>query len=268
MNTVMTKLLDFLTGYIPQVFSRDVDIVRISEYIVFSLSRLHSSTPESAKIKRVNDVLTKFPPSYLEKYGFGRESLLVPVIGVCLNFFNRMPEKALDHLRNVAGYKLSILDTVDEIFAAKESNPKVTHDPQARLKFEAFMKAAREAGEMTESELECDDDYVCPICYRNRINCKYMPCGHTTCKVCAERTMVDNPSCPFCRASVDSLVCSTICLLVSFYLDVVFVFHSFFFCCCCRCLLIQHLLSVCKTFQRYHLRYQNKHRSVQWPVPH
>lgn len=45
-----------------------------------------------------------------------------------------------------------------------------------------------------------DSEPACPVCLDNRVDCVLIPCNHVVCQRCAVRL----PSCPSCRAVVDT----------------------------------------------------------------
>jgi len=47
----------------------------------------------------------------------------------------------------------------------------------------------------------CDEDLECPICMGVLVDAVAGPCGHTFCRLCVERSMQKNMSCPLCRQS-------------------------------------------------------------------
>jgi len=47
----------------------------------------------------------------------------------------------------------------------------------------------------------CDEDLECPICMGVCIDAVACPCGHTFCRLCVERSLEKNKSCPLCRQS-------------------------------------------------------------------
>ena len=211
---------------IPQVYDREVDVVRICEYVSYSFDRLQKTSPEFEKVERVKRILTKFPPAYVEKYGFSRASILLPVVGICLNYWEHKQGKAIESLRSVStGSFGAMLDTMQEVFNESELHAKHPN-PEARRSFDAFIAAARAAGEKVEEPEVVSDDDLCAICYACSVDTKFVPCGHTICHMCAERMMVDNPVCHICRSHIDSLVC------ISFFIQLKYLFkHN----CCFVC---------------------------------
>ena len=193
--------------FVPEMYERDVDVVRLCEYIVFSLSRLRKDSPECAKVTRLLAILKKFPPEVVGKIGFTRSAILTPVIGMCVGFWMQRQDEAVTRLRGTTGYSLALLDTMREVFAECETKHECSDT--ARLNFEAFLTRARELGEATAPDAgdDMDEDNLCSICYACPIDTRYVPCGHVSCRLCAERQMLQNPTCPLCRAHIDSLVC-------------------------------------------------------------
>ena len=46
---------------------------------------------------------------------------------------------------------------------------------------------------------------LCQICYVNKIECIFLPCGHArTCEECATRIKNSGKPCPYCRKSVST----------------------------------------------------------------
>lgn len=221
-----------MTTFVPEMYERDVDVVRLCEYIVFSLCRLQKDSPECAKVGRLLAILKKFPPEVVNKIGFTRSAILTPVIGMCVGFWTQRHDEAVARLRATTGYSLALLDTMSEVFA--ECETKHACNDQARANFEAFLAKAREAGEATAPDAgdEMDEDNLCSICYACPIDTKYIPCGHTSCRICAERQLIQNPTCPLCRAHIDALVCHLTFFfhaLLLFFTVCVCLFGMFFF---------------------------------------
>lgn len=50
-----------------------------------------------------------------------------------------------------------------------------------------------------------DADTVCPICYAKHVGVKFVPCGHTSCKPCITRHLMNNKQCFFCKENVKSI---------------------------------------------------------------
>lgn len=227
MLSVGMQCLEFIVTFVPEMYEREVDVVRLCEYIVFSLVRLQKDSTECIKVTRLLAILKKFPPEVVSKIGFTRSAILTPVIGMCVGFWTQRREEAVKSLRGTTGYSLALLDTMSEVFA--ECEKKHTCDDQARANFEAFLAKAREAGEVATSDADdaMDDDNLCSICYASPIDTKYVPCGHMSCRICAERQMIQNPTCPLCRAHIDSLVCKPLSFSFCF-LAFILLSHLFF----------------------------------------
>ena len=58
---------------------------------------------------------------------------------------------------------------------------------------------------MALSSFSTDDELKCGICLELFLDPRSLPCLHTFCRECIQRTMDDNRSlkCPFCRAKLE-----------------------------------------------------------------
>lgn len=55
------------------------------------------------------------------------------------------------------------------------------------------------------SQSSLDDGDLCEICYTNEKDTVFVPCGHSSCRLCIERQMTTDKTCFFCKMEITSL---------------------------------------------------------------
>jgi len=54
-------------------------------------------------------------------------------------------------------------------------------------------------------EAAFDNEKLCQICFNREMDTKYLPCGHTSCRVCIQTHMLNNKKCPYCNMEIEGL---------------------------------------------------------------
>lgn len=210
-SNFIVRGLDSLSRVLPIMFwGRELNYTRTCEVIGFVFNRMRPGSPISelfSAFKHVmethNQVIT--PPLTVM-------TIVAPFIAITASMWKH------DGIEAVYRFKRADVPSSTFVWAIKETTEKDCPelpsfvqfcDACSRINDGSTLEAVSKEGALTPLEQamsmdSLDDEDLCEICFANKIDTEFVPCGHRSCKVCIERHMVTDPTCFFCKAHVDS----------------------------------------------------------------
>eukprot|EP00898_Chlorokybus_atmophyticus_P004629 jgi/Chlat1/5167/Chrsp33S05151 len=217
----LERILEFFTKELPQAFldGPELNATRLCELLVFVLN--HTTSGPDA---RLFDSTLRLQMQQLEK--INRAHVLAPIAGILLNLqaaevSGEKPGKrsildslaAIESSYSMANFEYLLSFNWIEAFPEDQTIQASLGELQtfvARLRdrTEQVRRAAKAAEEAAASSKgkETRTRELCSICYANDEDTKFEPCGHTSCRRCISRHLLNNQRCFFCNAEVKELV--------------------------------------------------------------
>ena len=223
------RALEVMEKAAPELFhARSLNTVRLCEVIAYAFWRLFADTPTARTVARVH--------TFLDKHGVKVIPPFTPVlpvvsfIGICVNMWRYMGCATYDAFAKTPNFdpdafaavakQVDITVLKNDFHATEESVADYPlfvefckySEEQKKKKMEATAAAADANNTSNDDPVkaalentELDDDDLCEICFANKIDTEFVPCGHRSCRICIERQMITEPVCFFCKAHIDEL---------------------------------------------------------------
>ncbi|KAH3732863.1 E3 ubiquitin-protein ligase RKP [Pelomyxa schiedti] len=201
-SVALTRILEIVSIELPAtVLNNEVTLVRLSEFIIFSLNR-GTIGPDSALFKQLCSAHD------FSALHFGPDLLLAPVVGICssLHEFNnklvsalvKTPGFSLDYFKYLVNHNwMTALEQFTE-------NPNLS----ALASFVTFTEAlSSAASSVPTNQLQSVpvEGELCAICCTSPIDTVFEPCKHESCHMCIQRHLLNTKTCFFCNAPVTHL---------------------------------------------------------------
>jgi len=203
----LLKILEIFSLSCPEIFfSNELNMVRLCELILGSISTI--STTGSYR-KLFDNFLRKVTKSGLNGAKHFEYGIYGPTAGICATLFEYQDKQPtiVDTFANVDGSDDTKLfeSLADFTWAdAKQTTEEGISFDLPRL--QKFMDSLREKydARVTAMDEDEDEDNLCSICYSNKLDTTFVPCGHRSCKQCISRHLLEHKNCFFCNAIVES----------------------------------------------------------------
>ncbi|EGD82586.1 hypothetical protein PTSG_03239 [Salpingoeca rosetta] len=124
-----------------------------------------------------------------------------------------MSDKNMERVSENSLLTEAVLTSLDDrLHASNSPLQRVSAEDRAevlgvveRLRSLAAEQAKKKARRQLTDSTSSDDGDLCPICYAHTIEVKFIPCEHTSCRLCISRHLQSNSDCFFCKAKVERL---------------------------------------------------------------
>ena len=222
-------------------FELSVNLFRLLEAVVMDGQCLFFSNPDAQTnllrvIQLLMHMLRKFasdgpcPVGYAQKLNnvalrsLNKVLMIAPVIGTTLSLAGFLPAademKAEDVTRNAmlmvqftdVGMPQRTVDFLAGAVTCIKGLSGVTSGDIDRIG--SYGSSLKRAAQLYETEIkpaleaaaddnEEDDD--CPICYARPMNATFQPCHHQSCRQCIDQHLMNEKSCFFCKATIETI---------------------------------------------------------------
>jgi len=227
LSTHLFRVLELLTLEFPGLFlsESDVNLSRLVEMVLHIVNHV-----TVGKDSVLFEAIVQLGLPGLDK--LNRAAILDPIIGIFSNLGRASISGLLEHSNTLVSKMLSyehafLIDNIEYVgnFAACRMTQKDT--PLAMMEettqlFSEFQEAtvkqriSERAAKTKEAALslmspqeklargivEIVKKEVCTICYTEELDTKFVPCGHTSCRRCVTRHLLNNTNCFFCNAVI------------------------------------------------------------------
>lgn len=210
-SNALARGLESLSKVLPIVFwGRELNYTRMCEITGFVFSRMRPGSPVSELFNILLRVvgmhnMVACPP-------LTKMTIVVPFMSIAATMWKH------DGIEAVYRFKRAEIPSSAFVWAISETNendcPELPSfiqfcDACSRINDGSTLSAINEEGPLTPLEqamsmVSLDDENLCEICFANKIDTEFVPCGHKSCRVCIERHVVTDQSCFFCKAHIDS----------------------------------------------------------------
>eukprot|EP00794_Sanderia_malayensis_P005876 gene5877-6566_t len=219
----LLRVLEMVCSVVPEVFtdysrpSAELTLVRLFQAVVQILNRVTASY-------RLFETLSRLHATDIERQD--RYAVLAAIAGILLTMLSRInstsrkpstlvllgePGFQLEPIAFLAGNPNALASAsasaskqLPAVFSFRKF--KEVSDPEADEIETLFNYLQEQHAEFKFNKQESlDADTVCPICYAMPVTVKFVPCGHTSCRPCITRHMMNIKQCFFCKESVKSL---------------------------------------------------------------
>ena len=93
---------------------------------------------------------------------------------------------------------------LDQGTSTETARKELTEFVEELKKRKAGRKKAEEEAERNLARSPSGE--LCPICYAGLLDTTFLPCKHRSCHRCIKRHQIENDTCFFCKAKIESLV--------------------------------------------------------------
>jgi len=215
LSTHLFRVLELLTLEAPMLFlgSGDVNLSRLVEMVLHMVN--HTTVGKDSVLF---EAIVQLSLPGLDK--LNRASILDPIVGICCNLGRLSVVDAVDvdHRHSLVQKLLSyehafILDNMEYVgnFAQCRVNQKETGEEistEIGVLFDGIRDAAIKRRISDRANVTNNDELkgeTCSICYTEELDTQFVPCGHTSCRRCIDRHLLNNTNCFFCNALVVSV---------------------------------------------------------------
>eukprot|EP00795_Rhopilema_esculentum_P002009 gene2009-17567_t len=219
----LLRVLEMVCSVVPEVFtdytrpSAELTLVRLFQAVVQILNRVTASY-------RLFETLSRLHATDIERQD--RYAVLAAIAGILVTMLWRADDpqsksRATHALLGEPGFQLEPIAFLSgDPNSAVSAAGKATKQPPVVFSFRKFKEVSEsEADEMERlyeylkeenanvkynKQESLDAETVCPICYAMHVAVKFVPCGHTSCRPCITRHLMNNKQCFFCKENVKS----------------------------------------------------------------
>jgi len=218
----LLRVLEMVCSVVPEVFtdfsrhSAELTLVRLFQAVVQILNRVTASY-------RLFETLSRLHATDIERQD--RYAVLAAISGILVTLLWRANstsrERSTRALLGEPGFHMEpIAFLAGHPNALEATTGKAAKHSPVVFSFRKFKEVSEEEANEIEQLHEylekehaevkynkqesLDADTVCPICYAKHVSVRFVPCGHTSCKPCITRHLMNNKQCFFCKENVKS----------------------------------------------------------------
>ena len=208
---IAVRSLESLSRTLPILFwGRELNYARVCEVLGFFFDRMRPGSPVSDMFESLQQLVEA--SGVLISPPLSKVTVVEPFVALAASMWKHNGIEAVYRFKRMGIPSASFMWAMSATSGDKcPELPVFTQfcDTCSRINDGSELSAVEKEKVMTPLEqamsmVSLDDEGLCEICFANKIDTEFVPCGHRSCKVCIERHMITDQSCFFCKAHIDS----------------------------------------------------------------